>query len=90
MTDSQDTEEKKILKALLKLQDGYEPHSSGGFDPDDISQHAPGMFWGSQRIREILCNEMSEEGLVEQFEAPMGSPWMSHWLLTAKGREAAV
>jgi hypothetical protein len=78
----------KILQALLKLETGYEPHVlTGGYDPDDISLCIPEMFWESRRIQDQMW-DLQARGLVREIEAPMGSPWPSHWKLTTQGREA--
>ena len=84
--------EAHILRALRRLEDGYEPQPGGGFDPDNISDHlapADGEPLDAEQI-EALLQELQERGFVRGLDAPMSAAWPSHWLLTAKGKGAAV
>jgi len=79
----------RILRALRRLEDGYEPQPGGGYDPDNISDHLTGA--GSEQIDsdeiEMLLQGLQERGDVVSLDAPMNAAWPSHWLLTVQGKE---
>jgi hypothetical protein len=69
----------QAFKALCILQMFYEPHPTGGFDPDDVAHHmGPRYFWRSKEV-ETALNDLVTAQAVNEIEADFGSPWSYHY-----------